>query len=80
MATDLPVYHVTAHNYAEQSSNKMHSDDVAAQYGYTGGLVPGVALYAYMSEPVAIAWGTKWLGSGTMTGKFIHPIYSILRR
>lgn len=71
----LPEYTVTAYNYAERSPNKMHSDDVAARYGFTGGLVPGVAVYAYMTEPIVEALGDAWLERGTMSGKFIHPVY-----
>jgi acyl dehydratase len=70
-----PEYRVRAYNYAERSSNKMHSHDVAARYGYRGGLVPGVAIYAYMCEPIAAALGEPWLAGGTMSGKFIHPVY-----
>ncbi|HMV51575.1 MAG TPA: hypothetical protein PKD31_27785 [Blastocatellia bacterium] len=38
-------------------------------------LVPGVALYAYLTRPVADALGTEWLARGAMSAKLIHPIY-----
>lgn len=71
----LPTHNVVAHNFAEQSANKIHSDEVAGRYGFRGGLVPGVALYAYMSVPVVAALGREFLAHGRMHAKFIHPIY-----
>jgi hypothetical protein len=75
VGTELEEYSVIAHNYAEQSENKMHSDGVAEQYGFEGGLVPGVAVYAYMTVPVVRALGFEWIEKGEMTGKFIKPVY-----
>lgn len=72
---ELPHYDVTAHNFAEASENKIHSDAVAEDYGYRGGLVPGVAMYAYMTVPVAKTLERAWLAHGTMSAKFIHPVY-----
>ncbi len=72
---ELPDHKVVAKNYAEASENKMHSDDVAGRYGYRGGLVPGVAVYAYMTVPVVQALGAPWLAHGSMRAKFIKPIY-----
>lgn len=72
---ELPTTSIVARNFAEDSSNKIHSDEVAASYGYKGGLVPGVGVYGYMTIPVAEALGSEWLAHGTMTGKFIHPVY-----
>lgn len=72
---ELPGHKVVAKNYAEASENKMHSGDVARRYGYSGGLVPGVGVFAYMTVPVAQALGKQWLGHGTMAGKFLKPLY-----
>ena len=71
----LPVREVVAHNFAADSENKIHSDDVASEYGFKGGLVPGVGVYAYMTQPVVQALGRDWLVRGDMTGKFIKPVY-----
>jgi len=69
------TYSVVAHNYAFDSENKIHSDDVAAKYGFKGGLVPGVADFAYLARAVYDVWGQEWLGNGTMEAKFFKPIY-----
>ncbi len=71
----LPPYTVVAKNYATQHDNKIHSDAGAARYGFAGGLVPGVANYAYLTRPVVEALGRDWLTRGTMTAKFIQPLY-----
>lgn len=72
---ELPVHTLVAKNYAEDSDNKMHSDETAGRYGYRGGLVPGVAIFAYMTVPIANALGKEWLARGSMAGKFIKPVY-----
>jgi hypothetical protein len=69
------AYRVVAHNYAFDSDNRIHSDDIAAQYGFKGGLVPGVADIAYLARAVHDHWGDAWLNSGTIEAKLIKPIY-----
>jgi hypothetical protein len=66
---------IIAKNYAEDSSNKMHSNETAGRYGYRGGLVPGVAVFAYMTRPIVEVLGEPWLAHGSMAGKFIKPVY-----
>jgi hypothetical protein len=75
IGSQLPSYDVTAQNYGAAHANKIHSDEGAAEHGFAGALVPGVALYAYLTRPVVDALGPDWLAHGTMSGKFIHPIY-----
>jgi hypothetical protein len=43
---------VRARNAATDSENRIHSDEVARQYGFRGGLVPGVTVYGYLMEAV----------------------------
>lgn len=71
----LPPYELTAKNYGAAHANKIHSDEGAAEHGFAGALVPGVALYAYLTRPVVDALGVDWPARGTMSAKFIHPIY-----
>jgi acyl dehydratase len=68
-------YRVRAHNAATKSENKIHDDDVARRYGFEGGLVPGVTVYAYMTHPVVATFGRPWLERGTMTARFVRPCY-----
>jgi acyl dehydratase len=71
----LPLYTLRAHNTSTASENKIHDDSVARQYGFAGGLVPGVDVYAYMTHPVVEAFGRDWLDHGQMTARFLKPFY-----
>lgn len=64
-----------AYNQATDSENRIHSDDVAKQYGFRGGLVPGVSVYAYLVHPAIEAWGRRWLESGTASVVLTKPLY-----
>jgi acyl dehydratase len=66
---------VIAHNPSTASDNKIHDDDVARQYGFRGGLVPGVIVYAYTTIPLNAALGESWLGNGEATITFVNPAY-----
>jgi acyl dehydratase len=72
---ELPVYRVVAHNASTQSENKIHDDDIARQYGFAGGLVPGVTDYSYMTRPMVEAFGLEWLERGSLGARFLKPIY-----
>ncbi|MGH9139401.1 MAG: hypothetical protein ACRD0G_20510 [Acidimicrobiales bacterium] len=61
---------VVAHNTATASANRIHADEVARQFGFRGGLVPGVDVYAYLTHPAVAAWGLAWLERGTMHARF----------
>jgi acyl dehydratase len=71
----LPDYRVTARNTSAESENKIHDDTVARRYGFRGGLVPGVTVYAYLTQPLVAALGTGWLDRGTATVRFGRPIF-----
>jgi acyl dehydratase len=74
MAAIAP-YRVIAFNSARESENKIHDDAVARRFGFTGGLVPGVDVYAYMTHPAVERWGRAWLEHGTATCRFAQPVY-----
>jgi acyl dehydratase len=71
----LAAWELQAHNTATHSGNKIHDDDVARRFGFGGGLVPGVDLYAYVTHPPVEAWGLEWLERGTMQARFSRPVY-----
>ncbi len=66
---------ITAYNYAALVANKIHSDDGAAQYGFRGALVPGIALYGYCTQAAVRQFGSAWLKSGFIRARFAQPIY-----
>ncbi|HLF40518.1 MAG TPA: hypothetical protein VI854_03480, partial [Acidimicrobiia bacterium] len=74
-AQELEPYIVKARNLVPDSENRIHEDSVARQFGFRGGLVPGITTYAYMTRPVAEAWGRDWLERGSLAVKLIAPVY-----
>ena len=86
MALGLPIRHdhgmntptsymVRARNLAPDSDNKIHDDEVARKFGFTGALVPGVEVFAYATQPFAAAWGEEFLSRGVMEMRFRRPVY-----
>ena len=71
----MKPYRLVATNTAKDSENKIHDDAVARQYGFSGGLVPGVVVFAYMTHPAVEEWGLDFLERGRMTGRFLKPVY-----
>jgi hypothetical protein len=73
---ELTPYTVEAYNTAKVSENKIHDDEVARKFGFGGGLVPGVDVYAYMTHPAIERWGRAWLEHGTAECRFSKPVYN----
>lgn len=73
--TALPVHVVRAYNTAATSENKIHDDAVAQRFGFTGALVPGVEVYAYMAHMPVARWGRDWLENGEADCRFYKPVY-----
>jgi hypothetical protein len=69
------VLHVRAVNTATESENRIHDDLVAAEYGFRGGLVPGVTIYGYMASAAIEHFGPEWLEHGAMDVRFFQPFY-----
>ncbi len=51
------AFTITAINDGTESENRMHSDDVAARYGFKGALVSGVNVFGYMTQPLVAQFG-----------------------
>lgn len=73
--TALMPYSIHAYNLAKNSENKMHDDSVARRFGFQGGLVPGVDVFAYMTHMPVAKWGRGFLERGLMDGRFFKPVY-----
>ena len=74
-AAALGPYRVKALNTAKASENKIHDDAIARRFGFGGGLVPGVDVYAYMAHLPVAHWGRAWLERGTGECRFHKPVY-----
>jgi acyl dehydratase len=75
MTSRLEAYRVQAYNTAKQSENKMHDDTVAKRFGFSGGLVPGVDVMAYMMHVPVKKWGRAFLEHGLIEARFTKPVY-----
>ena len=64
-----------AFNQAPESENRIHSDEVAQEYGFRGALVPGVTVSAYLIHPAIAAWGDAWLERGRARVVVQSPVY-----
>jgi len=75
MGAELEAYSVVAYNTAHASENKIHDDAVAQRFGFAGGLVPGVDVYAYMAHLPVARWGRDFLQHGSLEARFLKPVY-----
>ncbi len=68
-------FSITALNDASDSENRMHSDEVAARYGFSGALVSGVNVFGYMTQPLVAAQGAAWFNNLGFNVRFLLPAY-----
>lgn len=71
----MAVHIATARNFAEASENKIHSDEIAKRFGFTGALVPGVTVFGHLAWPLTQRFGASWLQGSWVTTRFIKPAY-----
>ncbi len=62
-------------NQVPDSDNRIHSDELARAYGFTGALVPGVTVSCYLVHPAVLSWGMPWLERGAAHVKVLSPLY-----
>lgn len=75
MTSGLQTYRVSAYNASKLSENKIHDDAVARRFGFSGGLVPGVDVTAYMMHLPVAKWGRAFLERGLIEARFVKPVY-----
>jgi acyl dehydratase len=71
----MSIHTAVARNFAEASENKIHSDDIARRFGFTGALVPGVTVFGHLAWPLTQRFGERWLQGSWVTTRFIKPAY-----
>lgn len=77
--TQAEAWSGVAYNGASASENRIHADDVAQRFGFRGGLVPGVTVFAYLAQPAVEAWGLDWLCGGAASVVLRKPLYDAAR-
>ena len=75
MSAAIAAYEVNAFNTATASENRIHDDAMARRFGFRGGLVPGVEVFAYMAHMPVARWGRNWLERGQAECRFLKPVY-----
>lgn len=71
----LAAHTVEAFNLSSTSENRIHDDSVAQSLGFSGGLVPGVEVYAYACHQPVARWGSAFLTRGEIMCRFQKPVY-----
>src|SRR6202166_1833304 len=73
----MPIapYRVAAYNTDKQTENKTHHGTVAKRFVFSGGLVPGVDVMAYMMHLPVAKWGRAFLEYGLIEARFVKPVY-----
>lgn len=64
-----------AQNLPEHARNPIHTDAGAQAAGFPRALVAGVTTYAYLTHPIAAAWGLDWLAHGGGEVRFRRPVF-----
>ncbi len=64
-----------AFNQEPDSPNQIHGDELAQQFGFEGGLVPGVTVSAYLLHPAVEAWEEDFLDRGWSHVRVLSPLY-----
>jgi len=68
-------WEAVAFNQVPDSSNRIHSDEMARSLGFTGALVPGVTVSAYLLHPGVVAWGEDFLNRSRAEVTVHKPLY-----
>ncbi len=71
----MSVYLTTARNFSAGAENRIHSDEIAARFGFEGALVPGAAVFGHMTHPLVDALGPDWLAGWQASVRFVKPAY-----
>ncbi len=69
------TYSVQSFNDAEESENRIHSDEMAQRLGFEGALVAGVVVFGHMTYLPIKTWGREWLTDNQAEVKFLKPAY-----
>ena len=71
----MAIHTSTALNFASASENRIHSDEIARRFGFTGALVPGVAVFGHLTWPLTQRHGSAWLAKSYVRTRFLKPAY-----
>lgn len=70
----FPSWSIAAVNLAEHADNPVHTLEGGLAAGYDGAVVAGTTVFAYLTRPVAEAWGRDWVVGGGHEVWFRGPV------
>ena len=68
-------YRVVARNFSAATENRIHNDEIARKLGFTGALVPGVAVFGHLTYPLVSRFAESWLSCSETSVRFLKPAY-----
>ena len=71
----MQSHQAAARNFSATTENRIHSDEVAAQFGFEGALVPGAAVFGHMTRPLLDVLGIDWLRNWQAEVRLLKPAY-----
>jgi acyl dehydratase len=71
---DFPTWSIAAVNLPEHADNPVHTVEGGLAAGYAGAVVAGTTVFAYLTRPVAEAWGRAWVAGGGHEVWFRGPV------
>ncbi len=72
----MSIHQSIAINHSQAHENRIHSDETARAYGFSGALVPGVAVFGHMTHPLTNQLGLDWLGHSVVALRLLKPAYN----
>ncbi len=70
----FPSWTIEAVNLPEHADNPVHTVEGGKAAGYDGAVVAGTTIFAYLTRPVAEAWGREWVTGGGHEVWFRGPV------
>ena len=70
----FPSWSIAAVNLPEHADNPVHTVEGGLAAGYDGAVVAGTTVFAYLTRPVAAAWGRDWVTNGGHEVWFRAPV------
>lgn len=69
------IYEVQAFNDAQDTENRIHSDEVAQEFGFEGALVSGAVVFGHMTYLPMKVEGVGWLFDNQAELRLVKPAY-----
>ncbi len=72
--TRFETWSIAAVNLTEHADNPVHTVAGGLAAGFDGAVVAGTTIFAYLTRPIAQAWGPDWISRGGLEVWFRGPV------